>query len=184
MRKQVTIYFNKDKSGPKMDLLIYLPAGAEAGALLLSLGFSGNNLAVKDPGVKVGQIWDKKQKQRVPATGGFGFGGLNVLPVLDKGFGIATFNYSDIDPDALGGVPFGVRGQYLKPEQTEPAPDEWGAIGGLGVGLESRHGLPRNRQGRGRQAGGHHGCFAAGQDGALGRCPRYPIRHGYCQLFW
>ncbi len=136
MRKQVTICFNKDKSGPKMDLLIYLPAGAAKPApLLLSLGFTGNNLAVKDPGVKVGQIWDKKQKQRVPATGGFGFGGLNVLPVLDKGFGIATFNYTDIDPDALGCVPYGVRGQYLKPEQTEPAPDEWGAIGAWAWGL-------------------------------------------------
>ncbi|HNS22542.1 MAG TPA: hypothetical protein PKH24_18710 [Sedimentisphaerales bacterium] len=26
-RRQVTIYFSKDKAGPQMDLLIYLPAG-------------------------------------------------------------------------------------------------------------------------------------------------------------
>jgi hypothetical protein len=29
----------------------------------------------------------------------------------------------------LGGIKYGVRQHYLKPGQTEPAPDEWGAIG-------------------------------------------------------
>jgi len=29
IRRQVTIYFSKDKSGTKMDLLLYLPAGAK-----------------------------------------------------------------------------------------------------------------------------------------------------------
>src|SRR5215813_5503090 len=28
LRRQVTVYFSRDKQGPKMDLLIYLPAGA------------------------------------------------------------------------------------------------------------------------------------------------------------
>ena len=28
IRRQVTIYFSADKAGPKMDLLVYLPAGA------------------------------------------------------------------------------------------------------------------------------------------------------------
>ena len=28
IRRQVTVYFTADKAGPKMDLLIYLPAGA------------------------------------------------------------------------------------------------------------------------------------------------------------
>jgi hypothetical protein len=49
-----------------------------------------------------GLLADRRQNQRVPATRGFGY--LNVLAVLEKGFGIATFNYSDVDPDALGAV--------------------------------------------------------------------------------
>jgi hypothetical protein len=117
-----------------MDLLIYLPADARQPVpLLLNLGFSANNTAVKDPGVKVGTRWDRRQNKRVPATRGFGY--LNVVPVVEKGFGIATFNYSDVDPDALGAVMYGVRKLYLKEGQTESAPDEWGSIAAWAWGL-------------------------------------------------
>ena len=133
-RRQVTIYFSKDKDGPQMDLLIYLPPGADKPVpLLLNLGFSANNTAVKDPGVKVGTFWDRRQNKRVPATRGFGY--LNVVPVVEKGFGIATFNYSDVDPDAPGAVAHGVRKLHLREGQTEPAPDEWGSIAAWAWGL-------------------------------------------------
>ena len=54
---------------------------------------------------------------------------------MDAGFGFATVYYGDIDPDFLGGVPHGVRALYLKPGQTEPAPDEWGSIAAWAWGL-------------------------------------------------
>lgn len=135
LRKQVTIYFSKDKDGPKMDLLIYLPADAQKPVpLLLNLGFTANSLMVEDPGVKEGEIWNR-QKKKVPAAGGFRFGGLNVMPFLDKGFGIATVYYGDIDPDFDGGLAYGVRSLYLKQDQNEPAPDEWGSIAAWAWGL-------------------------------------------------
>ena len=135
IRRQVTVYFSKDKSGPKMDLLIYLPANADKPLpMLLNISFSANSLTVNDPGVKEGEIWNR-QKQRVPASSGRGFGLLNVMPVLEKGFGIATFYYGDIDPDFECGLPYGVRSLYLKSGQTERAPDDWGAIGGWSWGL-------------------------------------------------
>jgi hypothetical protein len=137
IRRQVAIYFSKDKSGPKMDLLLYLPANSKNPVpVLLNAGFSANNLAVSDPGVKVGSTFDPIKKQRVPATPGkFNFGGIDVLPVIEKGFGIGTVNYADIDPDSPAGLPFGVRSLYLKPGQTAPAPDEWGAISAWAWGL-------------------------------------------------
>jgi hypothetical protein len=131
LRKQVTIYFTKDKNNFKMDLLIYVPADAKKPVpLLLNLSFVPNNLTVSDPNVKVGQRWDPKEKKRVPATdtGRPGFGRLNVPQILERGFGLATFCYTDVDPDALGCIPYGVRSLYLKGGQKEPAPDEWGAI--------------------------------------------------------
>ncbi|MES1257441.1 MAG: acetylxylan esterase [Acidobacteriota bacterium] len=135
IRRQVTIYFSKDKTGPKMDLLLYLPADATKPVpVLLNAGFSANSNTVDDPGVKVGEIWGRDQK-RVPATQGRAFGRLNVPAFVKEGFGIATVYYGDIDPDFLGGIPFGVRKLYLKPGQEKPAPDEWGAVSAWAWGL-------------------------------------------------
>jgi hypothetical protein len=135
IRRQVTIHFSPDKKGPKMDLLLYLPADANKPVpLLLNLSFTANSNAVDDPGIKPGEIWNR-EKKRVPAPKDGRFGRLKVLPFLEQGFGVATVYYGDIDPDFLGGIPHGVRALYLKPGQTEPAPNEWGAIGAWAWGL-------------------------------------------------
>jgi hypothetical protein len=134
LRRQVTVYFSGDKAGPKMDLLIYLPAGARKPVpLLLNLSFTANSTLVDDPGVKPGEVW--REKKRVPAPKGSNFGKLNVAPFLAQGIGVATVYYGDIDPDFQGGLPYGARSLYLKPGQKEPAPDEWGAIGAWAWGL-------------------------------------------------
>ena len=135
IRRQVTVYFSKDKQGPQMDMLLYLPAGVTKPVpLLLNLSFTANSSTVDDPGVKPGEIWGR-DKKRVPAAGGRAFGRLNVLPFLADGFGVATIYYGDIDPDFEGGSQLGVRKLFLKAGQTEPAGDEWGSIGAWAWGL-------------------------------------------------
>jgi hypothetical protein len=134
-RKQITIYFTGKKDGPQADLLLYLPASAtKPSPVLLNIAFSANSSTVKDPGVKAGEVWGR-DKKRVPASQGPSFGSINVERLIDAGFGFATIYYGDIDPDFLGGVPLGIRAQYLKPGKTEPAPDEWGAIAAWAWGL-------------------------------------------------
>jgi hypothetical protein len=127
VRRQVTIRFSKDPKGPKMDLLIYTPAAARKPVpLLLSIGFSANLNTVKDdPGVRVGEVWDRDHK-KVPANQGRSFGGTNVVRLLDAGFGFATFYYGDVDPDFAEGKPFGVRALYA---------DDWGAISAWAWGI-------------------------------------------------
>jgi len=135
IRRQVTIYFSPDKAGPKMDLLIYLPAESrERVPVLLNLSFTANASAIDDPGIKIGEIWSR-DKKRVPAGRPTNFGRLNVAPFLAQGIGVATVYYGDIDPDFDGGIPYGVRRLYLKPGQTEPAPGEWGSIAAWAWGL-------------------------------------------------
>ena len=135
IRRQVTIYFSSNKNGPKMDLLLYLPPKANKPVpVLLNLSFTANSNAVDDPGIKPGEIWNR-EKKRVPAPKDGRFGSLKVLPFLAQGFGVATVYYGDIDPDFLGGIPYGVRALYLKPGQTEPASNEWGAIAAWAWGL-------------------------------------------------
>jgi hypothetical protein len=135
IRKQTTIYFSRDKTGPKMDLLMYLPAKAHKPVpLLLSISFSANSVTVNDPGVKEGEVWNREHK-KVPAKQGMAIGKIDVLPLIDAGFGFATVYYGDVEPDFEGGLPYGVRALFLKPGQAKPAADEWGAIAAWGWGL-------------------------------------------------
>jgi hypothetical protein len=135
IRRQVTIYFSKDKSGPKMDLLLYLPADARQPVpVLLNAGFSANSNAVDDLGIRVGEVWGPDRK-KIPANKGRAFGKLNVAPFLAAGFGVATVYYGDIDPDFPGGIQYGVRALYLKPGRQELAPGEWGSIAAWAWGL-------------------------------------------------
>ncbi|MGH9853369.1 MAG: acetylxylan esterase, partial [Blastocatellia bacterium] len=85
IRRQVTIYFSPKKDGPKMDLLVYLPANATKPVpLLLNVSFTANSNAVNDPGIKPGEIWNR-EKKRVPAPKDGRFGSLKVLPFLEQG---------------------------------------------------------------------------------------------------
>ena len=137
VRKQVTIYFTKDKSDNYLDLLVYLPAKTSGPVpLLLQVGWGPNNLAVDDQGVKVGRAWNAKTKTRTPAVEGRRIGGaLNVVQMIERGYGVATFNYNDIDPDTLDSLTGGIRARYLKKGESEPAADEWGSIAAWGWGI-------------------------------------------------
>jgi hypothetical protein len=147
IRKQVTVYFSANKNGPKEDLVVYIPAGASKPVpLLLCIDPSPNASMFDDPGIKVGEMWSRDEglaqvNKRVPAERGSSEDLIRRLTAPDidlllaKGYGVAGVYYGDIDPDFLGGLPLGVRALYLKPGQTEPAPDDWGAIAAWGWGL-------------------------------------------------
>ena len=136
IRKQVTIYLTKDHTGPKINLLVYLPAAAKKPVpMLLSINFGAVSNAVDDPGIKPGEVWDPKTNTRILAPKGKGFGRVAVEPLLAAGFGFATFYYADVDPDYAEGFSNGIRSRYLKPGQTIPAPGEWGAVSAWAWGM-------------------------------------------------
>jgi hypothetical protein len=136
IRKQVTIYLNKDKSGPAIDLLIYLPASATKPVpMFLSINFGAVQDAVDDPGIKSEKTWDPKTNTRITPAAARGFGHIDAQDLLDAGFGVATFYYGDIDPDYPAGFSNGIRARYLKPGQTDRAADDWGSIAAWAWGM-------------------------------------------------
>jgi hypothetical protein len=136
IRKQIKIHLGEGESSQAIDLLVYLPADAKGPVpLLLNISFTANNLMVDDPGVKFGRTWDREQNKRVPAENGRRFGSLPVLDFIERGFGIATFNYADVDPDVAGAIAHGVRQKYLRDDKEQPADDEWGTIAAWAWGI-------------------------------------------------
>ena len=135
IRRQVTVYFTKDTSSYKMELLIYLPAQRKTQVpLLFNISFSANASTVADPGIKDGYTWGRDGK-RVPASRNMAFGRFNILPFIEQGIGVATIYYGDIEPDFATGIKYGIRGHYLKPGTSKPEPGEWGAIAAWAWGL-------------------------------------------------
>jgi hypothetical protein len=133
LRKQVTVYLAK-AAEHKMNLLIYLPAQVRKPVpLLLNISFAAGNQLTDDPGVLIGDIWRDGKKLKADQPGRFGK--INIEQFIDAGIGFATVYYGDIEPDFIDGIKYGIRGLYLKPGQTKPGADEWGAISAWAWGL-------------------------------------------------
>jgi hypothetical protein len=142
VRKEIVIYFGS-KTEPKRNVVLYLPADAKKPApVFVAVGFGGNHTVAVDPGVKLADEWvmDRETKKYVkrPAkeeSRGSSASRWQLEQILAHGYGLATVYCADIEPDFVGGFPYGIRPLFLKAGQTAPAADEWGAIGAWAWGL-------------------------------------------------
>jgi hypothetical protein len=142
-RKEVTILFTGDPSGPSMDLLIYLPNSAtKPSPVFLGLNFYGNHTIDPDPGITLSTHWMRENAEygvvdhrATEKSRGVCRNRWPVRQILQRGYGLATAYYGDLDPDFDDGFQNGIHPLFYQPGQTRPAPDEWGAIGAWAWGL-------------------------------------------------
>ncbi len=139
IRKQITIHLSKDPAWPEIHLLVYLPAAAKKPVpVFFTINFGAIQNAVNDPGIIPQKAWNPRTNTLTMPPAGGGFGRIDVGPLLDAGFGVATFDYGDVDPDSLTGFPNGIRAHYMRPGQTgeaDRAPDAWGSIAAWAWGM-------------------------------------------------
>jgi len=139
IRKQMTIYMPTPQAEVSEHLLIYVPADAPKPVpVILQLNFNGNQSVTSDPYVKAADLWigDPPVRQPAPERLRGIDKEFNLEKVLARGYGFATIYYGDIEPDFKEGYKQGgLRQQFLQPDQTGRAPDDWGAIGAWAYGL-------------------------------------------------
>lgn len=90
-----------------MDLLVFLPDAGTPAPVFLGLNFRGNQVA--ELGSSDNAPWPIEE-------------------MVERGYGVATARYEDIDPD-VDDFGNGVHPLFYKENQHRPEPDEWGAIG-------------------------------------------------------
>ena len=142
-RKEVTVLFNGKEDGPRMSILIYVPAkAAKPVPAFLALNFQGNHSIIDDPGITLSKSWMRPRNdgsvvnhRATEASRGVAASRWPVEKILDRGYALATVYYGDIDPDYDDGFQNGVHPLFYKQGQTRPAPDEWGSIGAWAWGL-------------------------------------------------
>ena len=143
VRKQINLEFynynrsSATNSSPTNDLvlhvLLYTPAAATNPApVFLCLSFSGNYRVIDDTNVALYPVWDHKNVMpAMPTNLDRGTShNWKIREMLERGYGIAILDYNEIEPDLDDGSGWqhGVRSLYMKPGDTNGAPDDWGAI--------------------------------------------------------
>src|SRR6476661_8566466 len=121
IRKEVTVYFTGKKDGPKMNILIYLPAAAAKPVpVFLGLNFGPNQTVDADPGIRLRDAWVREGAGKVlvkkapdEKLRGSAASRWQVEKIIAHGYGLAVIYYCDIEPDFDGGMPFGVRPMFF-----------------------------------------------------------------------
>ena len=136
-RKQAAVYFTAGKQGPRMELLLYLPpATADPVPVFLAPNFSGNHTVHRDPAIRLSQSWIRSkdagvvENRATEAARGQNAGRWAVDAILERGYGLATVYYGDIDPDFDDGFRNGVHAL-----DGPRRPDSWGSIAAWAWGL-------------------------------------------------
>lgn len=141
LRREITIFFTEDDAGPQMDLLVYTPLQATGRVpTFLGLNFNGNHTVEADPALHITEAWVRNNREAgisdnkaTAASRGQSASRWPLAQILDRGYGVATIYYGDIDPDFDDGFRNGIH--RLFPGSDQRTPTSGGSISAWAWGL-------------------------------------------------
>ncbi len=142
LRREIRIHLTTAADSLRIDLLVYTPSNAVGRVpSFLALNFVGNHTIGMDAGVQVAEGWvsnftplgitanNSNERARGSMASRW-----PVEEMLARGYGLATANYGDIDPDFHDGFRNGAHALFPEPREAR-APDAWGSIAAWAWGL-------------------------------------------------
>jgi hypothetical protein len=141
IRRQVEMLLEKDGRELHVGMLIYLPKKEGKVPVFVGYNFYGNHTVTYDVEVMISQSCESndlsfeiKNNQLPEQSRGSQANRWSIKELLKNGYGLATINYEDVDPDR-NDFSDGVHPFAYKNGQTRPLPNEWGAISAWAWGL-------------------------------------------------
>jgi len=142
-RYEISISIEKSSKVQSFDLLVYLPADAKGPVpVFMGLNFNGNHTIDTDTGIRITQSWVRnrdfppiKDNQAKEYARGMGASRWPLEMILERGYGLATVYYGDIDPDYDDSFQNGIHPLFYVSGQNMPEKDEWGSIAAWAWGL-------------------------------------------------
>lgn len=142
-RTIVKLHFFDDPKAPHIELMYYIPnKSAGPVPMFLGLSFTGNASIDDDPTIPLPMGWMRPQQgvvinnRATEALRGTSAASWPIKAAIERGYGVATFYYGDVEPDHIEGWRDGIRGYGLKlAGRTERGPRDWGALGAWAWGL-------------------------------------------------
>lgn len=139
--KQVTIYFTPDVSGPFLNVLLYLPKKRTGPCpVFIGLNFYGNQSITTDTSIVITNRWVMNNDAAAinnhkagEASRGLQQSRWPAEMLIEKGYGLATAYYGDLEPDHEDGWKDGIRSSLATALKLKP--EKWSAIGAWGWGL-------------------------------------------------
>jgi hypothetical protein len=137
IRKQLTIFFTAASAGPSIDVLMYLPKFAmNRVPVFIGLNFNGNHTINKDPGILLTTKWvsnNANNNRATESSRGLQAARWPVEELVDRGYGLVTAYYGDLEPDNTEGWKTGIRTTMQSALGIDK--EQWGAIGAWAWGL-------------------------------------------------
>lgn len=142
-RKEVTVFLNGKKDGPKMSVLFYIPNNRkQAAPVFIGLNFNGNQSVSNDPGIALAASWIRDSKElgtvnnrATEKSRGTESSRWAIEMIVKRGYAVATIYNGDLFPDHKDGLKDSIIPHFYCAGQTAPDADEWNAIGAWAFGL-------------------------------------------------
>jgi len=142
-RTIVKLHLFDDPQAPHIELMYYIPnKKTKPVPMFLGLSFTGNASIDDDPTIPLPTNWMRPQEgvvvnnRATESLRGTGAASWPIQAAIERGYGVATFYYGDVEPDHIEGWRDGIRGYALKlAGRTERGPRDWGALGAWAWGL-------------------------------------------------
>ena len=139
--KEIKMIFSGNDKVLTMDILIFLPKSQRKVPLFVGLNFYGNHTISDNSNITVPSSWSRNSESfgitnNTPSeeSRGARMNRWAIEKIIDRGYGLATIYYGDVDPDK-NDFSDGIHALYYESAQLHPKKNEWGSIAAWAWGL-------------------------------------------------